>query len=201
MAGSLDLRRTALLVAVLNLLWFFVQTAAAIVLGSVSLFADAVDYLEDTAINLLIVLALGFSLRRRARAGRVMAFILLLPAIAACVQAVRKFQHPEAPDPVFVALAALGALLINGVCAWLLHRFRTGKGSLSKAAWLAARNDVIVNILILAMAGVTALQGTGVPDLILGIVILLLNLRAAWEVWEAAGEEHLAAKAAAGELD
>lgn len=200
MAGSLDLRRTALLVAVLNLLWFFVQTAAAIVLGSVSLFADAVDYLEDTAINLLIVLALGFSLRRRARAGRVMAFILLLPAIAACVQAVRKFQHPEAPDPVFVALAALGALLINGVCAWLLHRFRTGKGSLSKAAWLAARNDVIVNILILAMAGITALQGTGVPDLILGIVILLLNLRAAWEVWEAAGEEHLAAKAA-GELD
>lgn len=200
MAGSLDLRRTALLVAVLNLLWFFVQTAAAIVLGSVSLFADAVDYLEDTAINLLIVLALGFSLRRRARAGRVMAFILLLPAIAACVQAVRKFQHPEAPDPVFVALAALGALLINGVCAWLLHRFRTGKGSLSKAAWLAARNDVIVNILILAMAGITALQGTGVPDLILGIVILLLNLRAAWEVWEAAGEEQLAAKAA-GELD
>nr|WP_225751356.1 cation transporter [Pseudoclavibacter sp. Marseille-Q3772] len=200
MAGSLDLRRTALLVAVLNLLWFFVQTAAAIVLGSVSLFADAVDHLEDTAINLLIVLALGFSLRRRARAGRVMAFILLLPAIAACVQAVRKFQHPEAPDPVFVALAALGALLINGVCAWLLHRFRTGKGSLSKAAWLAARNDVIVNILILAMAGITALQGTGVPDLILGIVILLLNLRAAWEVWEAAGEEQLAAKAA-GELD
>ena len=66
---------------------------------------------------------------------------------------------------------------------------------------MAARNDVIVNILILAMAGITALQGTGVPDLILGIVILLLNLRAAWEVWEAAGEEHLAAKAAAGELD
>ena len=67
------------------------------------------------------------------------------------------------------------------------------------AAWVAARNDVVVNLLILGMAGLTALVGTGWPDLVLGVVIVLLNVRAASEVWELAEEERLAARALAGE--
>lgn len=197
----MSLRRAAFLVATINLLWFLVQVAAASMLGSVSLMADAVDYLEDTAINLLVALAVTWPIARRARVGRVMAMLVLLPAAYACWHAVVKFASPDAPDAGWVALAAIGAFIINGVCAVILYRYRTGGGSLSTAAWLAARNDVIANLLILVMAGVTVFQGTGWPDLILGIVILLLNIGAAKEIWEAAGEEQLVAKASAGQLD
>ena len=41
--------------------------------------------------------------------------------------------------------------------------------------------------------------GSGWPDLILGCLILLLALHAAFEVWEVSEEERLAAKALAGE--
>ena len=59
------LRRTVLAVAALNLGYFFVEIAVALAIGSVSLFADSVDFLEDTSINLLIFIALGWSTAAR----------------------------------------------------------------------------------------------------------------------------------------
>ncbi len=48
------LRRTVLTVAGLNFGYFWVEIAVALAIGSVSLFADSVDFLEDTFVNLLI---------------------------------------------------------------------------------------------------------------------------------------------------
>lgn len=188
------------MVAALNLAWFFVQITVALAIGSVSLTADAVDYLEDTAVNLLIAIALGWSTAARARMGKIMAVIIVLPALAAAWQAFAKFRDPFEPDATILLLGAVGALIINAVCAWLLAHHRHGSGSMTTAAWLAARNDVIVNAAIIAMALLTMALRTGWPDLILGAIILILNLGAAKEVWEAATEEDLAAKAERGEV-
>ena len=72
-------------------------------------------------------------------------------------------------------------------------------GSLGRAAFLSARNDVLVNVAIIVMALITAWTGSGGPDLVLGCLIILLALHAAYEVWEVSEEERLAAKALAGE--
>ena len=193
------LRRVVLTVAGLNFAGFWLEAAVALAIGSVALFADSVDFLEDTAISLLIALALGWGARHRAIAGKVMAGVLLVPAAAAVWQAVSKWGDPSPPDPGWLALTALGAALVNGFCAWLLVRVRHAGGSLSRAAYLSARNDVVVNLLIVDVAAVTALTGSGWPDLLLGLVIVAIGVHSAAEVWEVAEEEHLAAKALAGE--
>ncbi|MCL1870049.1 MAG: cation diffusion facilitator family transporter [Promicromonosporaceae bacterium] len=198
-AHAARLRRVVLTVAVLNLAYFFVQFTVALGAGSVSLLADSVDFLEDTAVNLLIFVALGWPLARRAVMGKVMALIILGPAAYATVEAVRRFAHPQAPHVVPLAVASLGAIVVNGVCALLLARVRHTGGSLSRAAFLSARNDVLVNVAVIAMGLVTAATGSGWPDLVLGCAIILLALRAAWEVWELSEEERLAARALAGE--
>ena len=193
------LRRTVLVVAALNLAYFGVEASVALVIGSVSLLADSVDFLEDTAVNLLIALALGWSLRRRALAGHVMAGVILLPAVAAAWQVVSRFGDPEPPSVVPLVLTAGGAALVNGACALLLARVRAHGGSLSAAAFLSARSDVAVNLAIIAMGLVTALTRSGWPDLVLGAVIVVVNGSAALEVWRLAGEERLAGGAVAGE--
>jgi Co/Zn/Cd efflux system component len=193
------LRRVVLIVATLNFAYFFVEFAVAVAAGSVSLLADSVDFLEDTSINVLIFVALGWPLARRALVGKLMALILLGPAAYATVQAVHRFAHPQAPHVVPLVLASLGAIVINGVSALLLVRLRHSGGSLSRAAFLSARNDVLVNVAVIAMGVLTAWTGSGWPDLILGCGIILLALHAAWEVWEVSEEERLAAKALAGE--
>lgn len=195
------LRRTVALVALLNLAYFFVEAAVAVGIGSVSLLADSVDFLEDAAVNALIFLALGWTLAARARVGKVMALIICLPAVAAIWQAVTKIGAVDAPDPSSMVVTALGAALVNTVCALLLARVRHHGGSLSKAAFLAARNDVAINIAIIAVGVLTAWTTSGWPDLVLGLFVAMINLSAAKEVWEAATEEDLAARAISGELD
>lgn len=195
------LKRTVLTVALLNLGYMVVEMSVALAVGSVSLFADSVDFFEDFAVNLLIFLALGWSLQRRAALGKVMAVIILLPALAAGWMAVVKFGDPEPPDPLALVVTAGGAVLVNLICTVLLSRFRHDGGSLTTAAFLAARNDVIANVAIIVMGLVTAWTLSGWPDLVLGMLIVVLNATAAKEVWETATEEQLAARALAGELD
>ena len=193
------LRRTVLIVAGLNLAYFFVEFAVALSAGSVALLADSVDFLEDTAVNALIFLALGWPLVHGSVMGKVMSVLILGPALLAGWEAFEKFRDPTPPQVLPVVLASLGAIVVNGTAAWLLARVRHHGGSLSRAAFLSARNDVLVNIAIIVMAGVTVWTGSGIPDLALGCFIVVLALRAAKEVWEVSEEERLAARALAGE--
>jgi Co/Zn/Cd efflux system component len=90
----MTLRQTVLLVALLNLAYFGVEFAVALAIGSVSLFADSVDFLEDASLNLLIVMALGWSPLNRARVGMALAAILLVPVLATLWTAWQKFAAP-----------------------------------------------------------------------------------------------------------
>jgi Co/Zn/Cd efflux system component len=188
------LRRTVLAVALANLGYFGVEFAVALAIGSVSLFADSVDFLEDASVNLLILLALGWSVKARARVGMALAVLLLVPGLATLWTAWQKFTLPVAPSPVLLSLAGLGALAVNLSCALLLARFRHHRGSLTKGAFLSARNDALANVAIIAAGLVTAsVWRSAWPDLIVGVGIAALNAGAAREVWEVAREEHRAA--------
>ena len=190
-AENSRLRRAVGLVALLNLAYFGVEFAVALKIGSVSLFADSVDFLEDTAVNVLILAALGLSARNRARLGMLLALILLVPGLATLWTAWAKFNVPTAPDPLLLSVTGLGALAVNLTCAFMLARYRHHGGSLTRAAFLSARNDALANVTIVGAGLVTAfLWRSAWPDLIVGLAIAMMNADAAREVWEAARKEH-----------
>jgi Co/Zn/Cd efflux system component len=189
-----SLSRIVRLVAVLNLGYFGVEFAVARAIGSVSLFADSIDFLEDASVNLLILVALGWRARNRARLGMVLAGLLLVPGLATLRTAWEKFNAPLAPAPLPLSLAGLGALAVNMTCAFMLVRYRHHSGSLTRAAFLSARNDALANIAIIGAGIVTGFfWSTAWPDLIVGLGIALINADAAREVWTAARLEHRAA--------
>ena len=190
------LRRIVLTVALLNLAYFAIEFAVALAIGSVSLFADSIDFLEDASVNILIVIALAWNAASRARVGMGLSLILLLPAIATIWAAWNKYNLPVAPAPVPLSLTGAGALAVNATCAVLLVRFRGRSGSLTRAAFLSARNDVLANLAIIGAGLITALLWQSAwPDLIVGAGIAIMNADAAREVWAAARAEHIAAKA------
>jgi Co/Zn/Cd efflux system component len=192
----MNLRRTVITVALLNLGYFGVEFSVALAIGSVSLFADSVDFLEDTSINLLIAVALGWSATNRARLGMALAGILLIPSLSTVWTAWQKFLMPVPPAAIPLTLVGLGSLVVNLSCAFLLARFRTHSGSLTRAAFLSARNDALANIAIVVAGFITAATKSGWPDLIVGLGILSINADAARKVWRAAREEHATATAA-----
>jgi Co/Zn/Cd efflux system component len=189
-ADGAALRRTISIVVVLNLAYFGVEFSVATTIGSVSLFADSIDFLEDTAINALILLGLGWSARNRAKLGMALAIVLLIPAIATLWTAWQHWGSGQVPAPLPLTAAGMGALVVNLSCALMLAKVRHVHGSLTRAAFLSARNDAIANVAIIGAGVVTALNHSAWPDLIVGLGILLMNLDAAREVFEAAREEH-----------
>lgn len=190
---NVDLRKVVIIVALLNLAYFGIEFAVASAIGSVSLFADSIDFLEDASLNFMIALALGWNSAARARLGMVLAGLLLVPGLATFWTAWQKFMAPLPPSPIPLSLAGLGALVINLSCAFMLARFRTHSGSLTKAAFLSARNDAMANVGIIVAGCLTAYTLSGWPDIILGLCIAALNANAAREVWITAHDEHRSA--------
>jgi Co/Zn/Cd efflux system component len=186
---SRALRQAVTLVALLNLAYFGVEFAVATAIGSVSLFADSVDFLEDASINLLILVGLGWSAVNRARLGMALAAIILIPSLATLWTAWDKFWLPLPPDPIPLTLAGAGALAVNLTCALILARYRGHAGSLTRAAFLSARNDTFANVAIIAAGFVTAASYSGWPDLLVGLAIAAINADAAHQIYQAAREE------------
>jgi Co/Zn/Cd efflux system component len=195
MTSNEQVRNAVRLVALLNLAYFGIEMAVALSIGSVSLLADSADFFEDAAVNFLIFAALGWSPVRRARVGMLLSAVLLLPVAAFAWTLWRKFAHPVAPDAFALTVTGLGALAINLFCAFTLARHRDHSGSLTKAAFLSARNDTIANLGIIAAGGVTALTRSLWPDVIVGLGIAAMNADAARAVWRAARNEHREASA------
>jgi Co/Zn/Cd efflux system component len=187
---SFTLRKAVIAVATLNLAYFGVEFSVAIAIGSVSLFADSIDFLEDTSLNILIAWGIGCSAAKRARLGMAMAGILLIPGVATLWTAWQKFMSPVPPAPLPLSAAGIGALIVNLSCALVLARFRAHSGSLTRATFLSARNDVLANIAIVGAGFLTAYTLSAWPDLILGLGILAINADAARQVWTSAREEH-----------
>ncbi|WP_165164449.1 cation transporter [Corynebacterium qintianiae] len=178
------MRRAVLAVALLNLAYFVVEFTAAAAIGSASLFADSVDFLEDTAINLLVFAAVAWPAARRRVAGQVLAGLILIPAFAALTMVVHKILNPVPPSPEGLTFVASGALVVNVVCAVILLRVRGAGISLATGAWLAARNDALGNVLIIVAGLLTFLYPTPWFDIVVGLIIAAVNFSASKEVWD-----------------
>ncbi|MGA1810639.1 MULTISPECIES: cation transporter [Sphingobium] len=183
------------IVALANFAYFGVEFIVARSIGSVSLLADSADFFEDAAVNFLIFAALGWTARKRAKVGMVLSAVLLAPALAFLWTLWQKFAAPVPPEPIALTITGSGALIVNLCCAFVLARFRDHSGSLTRAAFLSARNDALANIGIIGAGLVTVAAPSIWPDIIVGIGIAWMNLDAAREVWSAARSEHREAEA------
>ena len=100
------LRRVVRLVALLNLGYFGIEFAVARSIGSVSLFADSVDFLEDASVNILVLVAVGMGAFYRRIAGLGFVALLMIPSAAALWTAWLKIKHPTVADPLRLSVVA-----------------------------------------------------------------------------------------------
>lgn len=179
----------------LNFGYFGIEFVVAQAIGSVALFADSIDFLEDAAINGLILIGLGWGVAARATLGLWLSGIILIPSAATLWMLWQKVSDPIPPEAWSLSLTGLGALIVNLSCAFLLVRFRHHQGSLTRAAFLSARNDALANVAIIAAGLSTLFWPSSIPDALVGIGIFWLNLDAARAVYRAARQEQRQANA------
>ena len=185
----ISFRRALLIVASLNLIYFFIELLGAVKINSVSLFADSIDFLEDTFVNLLIFFSFLISPTLRPKLSKILVIIIILPGLTALWASWEQIVKPHTPEAFKLTLIGFGALLTNITCTIILMKFRNNNKSLIKAAFFSARNDVLANFVIIA-AGVSTIINPSIwPDLIAGLIIFLINFDAAYKVYKIANTE------------
>lgn len=171
-------------VAIANLSYFCIEFYFALKIGSISLFADSIDFLEDASVNILIIVALGLSLAARKRLSKVFAILLLIPAISVVISTIYELNNPSVPSALGLTAVGAGALIVNLTCAIKLAKFRKTQKSLVLAAYLSARNDAVANIAIITAGVITIFWTSSIPDLVVGLSIGMLNADASLKVWK-----------------
>jgi Co/Zn/Cd efflux system component len=163
--------------------------------GSVSLLADAIDFLGDAANYALSLVVLGMALAWRARAAWVKGATMGLFGLAVLARAAWSAWAGVPPEPWTMGTVGLLALAANVGVALMLWAFRDGDANM-RSVWLCSRNDAIGNVaVVLAALGVSG-TGTAWPDLAVAVLMAGLGLSAARSVMAQARRELRAAGAA-----
>ena len=94
-AERASLRPIVIGVCLGNLAYFGVEFAVARRIGSVSLFADSVDFLEDASVNFLIGIALTWSARNRASVGMARVRLGMTTSLDLSIRNALNRRYPE----------------------------------------------------------------------------------------------------------
>lgn len=164
-----------------NAAMFIAEMAAGLAAGSVSLQADALDFLGDAANYAVSLFVLGLALRWRARASLLKALSMGLFAIWVLGRTGINLLHGTLPEAMTMGVVGLLALFTNLAVAGLLFRYRRGDSNM-RSVWLCTRNDALGNVAVLAAAGGVLGLSAGWPDLLVAVGMALLAASAAVQV-------------------
>lgn len=182
------MRRVLWIALWVNAAMFFVEIASSLGSGSLSLFADAIDFGGD-ALNYGVSLAvLASALAWRARAALLKALCMLGFGGYILASALWTLWSGGVPNAATMGVVAVLGLAANLAVAWMLYAFREGDANM-RSVWLCSRNDAIGNLAVmLAALGVFG-TGSAWPDLLVASLMAALALHGGWSVLQQARAE------------
>ena len=174
-------RKALWIVVLLNVGYGLIEIVGGFIADSQALKADALDFLGDGSITFLGLLAIGWSLRLRARTALLQGMFLGAMGIGVLVYTIYRTQVLQTPEAELMGFLGFGALLINIISVIVLVPHRKGDVNV-RAVWLFSRNDALGNVLVIVAAGFVFWTSTSWPDLIAASIIASLFLQSSWSI-------------------
>ena len=170
-----NFRRALWIVLAINAAMFIVEIVSGLFAHSVSLQADALDFLGDSANYLLTLMVLSMSMRWRSGAALVKGVTMGLFGFWVIGQAAWNIYSGTLPGAFVMGSVGVLALAANAASAGFLYAFRSGNANM-RSVWLCSRNDAIGNIAVILAAGGVFSLGSAWPDLLVALVMAALAL-------------------------
>lgn len=174
-------RRALWIALVVNALMFVVEIGAGLQSGSMSLWADAVDFAGDAANYAVSLAVLSLALVWRSRVALLKGLTMGAFGLYVLGRAGWLIWHGTPPEPLTMGVIGLLALLANAGVAALLYAHRSGDANM-RAVWLCSRNDALGNLAVMAAAAGVFGTGASWPDLAVAAIMAALALTAARSV-------------------
>jgi len=187
-------RRALWVALVLNALMFGVELVASFKAESVSLLADAVDFLGDAGNYAVALFVLGLAPVWRSRTALWKGWLMLGYGVFVLGKSAWQWSAGIVPEPLIMTWVSLLALAVNVGVAVLLYTHRNGDAQ-ARSVWLCSRNDALGNLAVIGAAGGVWLSGQGWPDIAVAVVLAGLALSSGASVIRHARQELLTQRA------
>lgn len=178
-------RKTLKAVLGINAIMFIVIAGAALYGGSTALLANSFDNFGDALTYALSLYAVSRSNSTKAKVALFKGMLILLAAVIVTGQIIYKLYVPSLP--IFEAMGLFGilSLMANSICLYLLWRHRHEDVNMS-SVWECSRNDIASDLSVLLAAVGIWLLGTGWPDIVVALALVILLYRSAFRVLSSA---------------
>ena len=167
---NLRYRKVLWVALVVNLLMFAVELAGGVHADSVSLLADAIDFMGDAANYGISLFVLGMAPVWRSRAALIKGSTMSAYGLFILGNTVLHAWQGALPEPSTMGAIGFLALLTNASVAFMLYRYRTGDANM-RSVWLCSRNDTIGNLAVIFAALGVLVTSSGWPDFIVAAVM------------------------------
>jgi Co/Zn/Cd efflux system component len=165
----------------INLVMFVVEIVAGLLAGSVSLQADALDFLGDAGNYAVSLAVVGMALKYRAGVALAKGATMGLFGLWVVGSTAWHAVHGTLPSAATMGVVGGLALAANATVLVMLWTYRAGDSNM-RSVWLCSRNDVIANCAVLLAALGVFGTGSNWPDIAVAAVIAGLALQGSWLV-------------------
>jgi len=187
-------RRRLLAVLVLTAVYMFAEFAGGWWTGSLALLADAGHMMADVAALALALAAAWFAARPanptktygyyrlEILAAFANGIVLVLVSLRILYEAYARWAAPPEIERGGVMIAvAVGGLLTNLVCAWMLHGDHTRDLNV-RGAWLHVMGDALGSVGAIAAGALVTIYGWQRADPLFSALIALLIIWSSWNL-------------------
>jgi Co/Zn/Cd efflux system component len=173
---------------VLNALMFFVEIVASFKAESVSLLADAIDFLGDAGNYAVALFVLGLAPVWRSRTALWKGWLMVGYGVFVLGKSAWQWAAGIVPEAFIMTWVSLLALAVNIGVAMLLYAYRNGDAQ-ARSVWLCSRNDALGNLAVIAAAGGVWVTAQGWPDIAVALILASLALTSGASVIRQARQE------------
>lgn len=176
-----NFKRALWISLILNFSMFIFENIEGLLSHSLSLRADAIDFLGDSANYFITLVVISSAINWKSRASLMKALTMFAFGVWVLISAIIRFNNNILPESFTMTWVGTLALLVNGFVAYILYKFKDGDSNM-QSVWLCSRNDAIGNIaVIVASIGVYYFSSIW-PDLIVAIFMSLLSIFASLKI-------------------
>ena len=186
-------RRRLTLVLVLTAVYMVAEVLGGLLTGSLALLADSGHMLADVSALALALVAVWFGARPATPrktfgyyrleilAALINGVALVLISLLIIYEAYHRWSNPQPVEAGAMMLVALGGLLVNAFCAWILHGHHEGDLNV-RGAWLHVMGDALGSVGAIIAGALMLFYGWYAADPLFSIVISLLIVWSSWNL-------------------
>ncbi|WP_138485427.1 cation transporter [Dyadobacter bucti] len=185
--GKNEERQLLIKVILINLSQVALAGIVGFIISSSSLLGTALDSSGDMAVYLVSLYAVGKSILAKVRAATFSGIFLMGLGILLLVDVTKKFL--EGSEPVGWAMIIV-ALINTASNFWIVRLLKSDqKGGVHiKASIIFTDNDMWINLGIVASGLGVMLFKSSIPDLVVGVIVVLISLWGGYKILKEANE-------------